>query len=58
MKSLIILQKCHKAKDCIIKVLCIEKKSIPFVMKGKIKLLGISGVLPPSQVKALEVQET
>ena len=56
MKSLIIWQKCHKAKDCIIKVLCIEKKSIAFVMKGKINLLEISGVLSPSQVKALEVQ--
>ena len=58
MKSLIIWQKCHKAKDCIIKVLCIEKKSIAFVMKGKINLLEISGVLSPSQVKALGVQET
>ena len=48
MKSLIIWQKCHKAKDCIIKVLCIEKKkSIPFVMKGKINLLELSGVLSP-----------
>ena len=35
MKSLIIWQKCHKAKDCIIKVLCIEKKKYPLCYEGK-----------------------
>ena len=57
MKSLIIWQKCHKAKDGIIKVSCHRKRNIPLVKEGKINLLEKSGVLSPSQVKALEVQE-
>ena len=45
MKSLIIWQQCHKAKDYIIKVLCYRKKCIPFVEEEKkINLLEISGV--------------